>query len=98
MSHKVTPDMLKSKLVFDANGIKAGIIRKVVRDQYKKLTMDFLEIELEKKINIGFRTIVKVRTRDATLREDGNVNVKYTKEQLKIMSKEQELQRHPPTI
>lgn len=90
--------MLKSKLVFDANGIKAGIIRKVVRDQYKKLTMDFLEIELEKKINIGFRTIVKVRTRDATLREDGNVNVKYTKEQLKIMSKEQELQKHPPTI
>ncbi|NHJ03842.1 MAG: hypothetical protein EAX90_03400 [Candidatus Heimdallarchaeota archaeon] len=98
MSQKVTPDMLKSKFVFDINGIKAGIVKKVVRDQYKKLTMDFLEIELEKKINIGFKTIVKVRTRDATLREDGNVNVKFTKEQLKVMSKEQELQRHPPTI
>ena len=98
MNQKITPDMLKSKFVFDSNGIKAGVIKKVVREKYEKLTMDFLEIELEKKIKIGYRDKVKIRTRDASLRPDGNIDVKYTKEQLKVMSKEQELQRHPPTV
>ena len=95
---KVTPETLKSKLVFDKNGNKAGMILGIVRDKYEKITVDFIEIELDKKINWGARLKVLVRTRDAHLRDDGNINVKYTKEQLKVMSKEQELQRHPPTI
>ena len=95
---KVTPDMLKSKVVFDSNGIKAGIIIQVIREKYNKISADFLEIELEKRIKIGPRDKVKVRTRDAQLQPDGNVKVKYSKEQLKVMCKEQELQKHPPTI
>ena len=95
---KVTPETLKSKVVFDKDGNKAGLILGIVRDKYEKITVDFIEIELDKKINWGARLKVLVRTRDAHLRDDGNINVKYTKEQLKVMSKEQELQRHPPTI
>ncbi|MHA1503873.1 MAG: hypothetical protein ACTSPT_01630 [Candidatus Heimdallarchaeota archaeon] len=95
---KVTPETLKSKIVFDKDGNKAGLILGIVRDKYEKITVDFIEIELDKKINWGARTKVLVRTRDAQLRDDGNINVKYSKDQLKVMSKEQELQRHPPTI
>ena len=95
---KVTPETLKSKIVFDKDGNKAGLILGIVRDKYEKITVDFIEIELDKKINWGTRIKVLVRTRDAHLRDDGNINVKYTKDQLKVMSKEQELQRHPPTI
>ena len=95
---KVTPETLKSKMVFDKDGNKAGLILGIVRDKYEKITVDFIEIELDKKINWGARIKVLVRTRDAHLRDDGNINVKYTKDQLKVMSKEQELQRHPPTI
>ena len=78
--------------------VAAGMILGIVRDKYEKITVDFIEIELDKKINRGARTKVLVRTRDAHLRDDGNINVKYSKDQLKVMSKEQELQRHPPTI
>jgi hypothetical protein len=95
---KVTPDMLKSRTVFDAKGIKAGTILKVIREKYEKISADFIEIEIEKRIRVGAREIVKVRTRDAQLQPDGNVKVKYTKEELKIMAKEQELQRHPPHV
>ncbi len=95
---KVTPETLKSKIVFDKDGNKAGMILGIVRDKYEKITVDFIEIELDKKINWGARTKVLVRTRDAHLRDDGNINVKYSKDRLKVMSKEQELQRHPPTI
>ncbi len=95
---KVTPDMLKSKTVFDINGIKAGTILKVIREKYEKISADFIEIEIEKRIKFGAKEIVKVRTRDAQLQSDGNVKVKYTKDQLKVMAKEQELQRHPPTV
>ncbi|MHA1126095.1 MAG: hypothetical protein ACTSO7_10180 [Candidatus Heimdallarchaeota archaeon] len=95
---KVTPETLKSKIVFDKDGNKAGIILGIVREKYEKITVDFIEVELDKRINWGAREKVKVRTRDAHLRDDGNINVKYTKDQLKVMSKEQELQRHPPTI
>ncbi len=95
---KITPDMLKSKLVFDSNGIRAGTITEVIREHYNKISVNFIEIELDKRIKIGPKVKVKVRTRDAQLQTDGNVKVKYSKEQLKVMSKEQELQRHPPTI
>ena len=95
---KVTPETLKSKIVFDKNDNKAGIILGIVRDKYEKITVDFLEIELDKRINLGPRDKVLVRTRDAHLLDDGNIKVKYSKDQLKVMSKEQELQRHPPTI
>lgn len=95
---KVTVETLKSKLVFDKNGNKTGIIIDIVREKYEKITVDFIEIELDKKINWGAREKVKVRTRDAHMRDDGNIKVKYTRDQLKVMSKEQELQRHPPTI
>jgi len=95
---KVTPDMLKSKIVFDTKGVKAGTVLKVIREKYEKISADFIEIEIEKRFNFGAREIVKVRTRDAQLQPDGNVKVKYTKEQLRVMAKEQELQRHPPTI
>lgn len=95
---KVTPDMLKSKIVFDANGLKAGTVLKIIREKYERISADFIEIEIEKRIKFGAREIVKVRTRDAQLQPDGNIKIKYTKEQLKIMAKEQELQRHPPTV
>lgn len=98
MNQRITPAMLKKKIVFDSNGIKAGIVTDIIREKYEKLTADFLEIELDKKMPWGFKDKVKVRTRDATLMDDGNVKVKYSKEQLKVMSKEQELQKHPPTI
>lgn len=95
---KVTPDMLKSKIVFDTKGVKSGTVLKVIREKYEKISADFIEIEIEKRIKFGAREIVKVRTRDAQMQPDGNLKVKYTKEQLKVMAKEQELQRHPPTI
>lgn len=95
---KITPDMLKSKLVFDSKGIRAGTITKVIRERYNKFSADFIEIELDRRFNIGPKVKVKVRTRDAQLQTDGNVKVKHSKEQLKVMSKEQELQRHPPTV
>ncbi|MFW9922132.1 MAG: hypothetical protein ACFFDW_02460 [Candidatus Thorarchaeota archaeon] len=98
MGQKVTPDMLKSKIVFDTKDAKVGIVKDIVREKYEKLTMDFIEIELDKLVPIGFKDKVKIRTRDAILLSDGNIKVKFTKEQLKTMSKEQELQRHPPTI
>ena len=98
MNQRITPAMLKQKTVFDSQGIKAGIIVDIIREQYEKLAMDFLEIELDKKMPWGFKDKVKIRTRDAILLDDGNVKVKYSKEQLKVMSKEQELQKHPPTI
>ena len=98
MSQKVTPDSLKSKTVIGADGEKVGIVKQVVRETYKKLTADFIEVELDKKMPWGPKDVVKVRTRDATLQEDGTIKVKHTKEQLKVMFKEQELQKHPPTI
>lgn len=98
MNQKVTPDSLKSKIVIDANGIKAGTIKRVIREKYERLTVDFIEIEIDKKVPWGFKDVVKVHTRDASLQEDGTIKVKFTKEQLKTMSKEQELQKHPPTI
>ena len=98
MSQRVTPDSLKSKIVVDANGEKAGTVKDVVREKYEKLTVDFIEIELDKKMPWGFKDKVKVRTREAQLQADGTIKVKYTRDQLKTMSKEQELQKHPPTI
>ncbi|NHJ86570.1 MAG: hypothetical protein FK734_13980 [Asgard group archaeon] len=95
---KVTADMLKKKLVIDANDIKVGIVKDIIREQYNKIAVDFLEIELDKKVPLGFKDKVKVRARDAQITKDGNIKVNFTKEQLKTMSKEQELQRHPPTI
>ncbi|NHJ40354.1 MAG: hypothetical protein FK731_10010 [Asgard group archaeon] len=95
---KITPDMLKKKDVFDIDGNKIGIIHDVIREKYKLISADFLEVELTKRIKIGPRDLVKVRTRDAELMPDGNVKVKFTKEKLKIMMKEQELQKHPPTV
>ncbi|MHA1640426.1 MAG: hypothetical protein ACTSXO_08850 [Candidatus Heimdallarchaeota archaeon] len=95
---RVTPEMLKSKSVFDSNDNKVGIISQIIRERYEKINVDFIEITLERKIKIGPATKVKVRTRDAKLLPDGTVKVKFTKDQLKIMAKEQELQRHPPTI
>ena len=95
---KVSPQSLKSKIVFDKQGNKAGIILDIKREKYEKIHVDFLEIELDKKINWGLKDKVLVRTRDAHLLDDGNIKVKYTKDQLKVMAKEQELQRHPPTI
>ncbi|MHA1211721.1 MAG: hypothetical protein ACTSSH_04590 [Candidatus Heimdallarchaeota archaeon] len=97
MTH-VTPDMLKSKIVYDSNGIKIGKIAKVVRERYRRITVDFLEIEFDKRINIGPKDFVKVRTKDANMQPDGNIKVNFTKEQLKVMKKEQDLQKHPPTI
>jgi len=90
--------MLKKKDVFDIDGNKIGIIHDVIREKYKLISADFLEVELTKRIKIGPRDLVKVRTRDAELMPDGNVKVKFTKEKLKIMMKEQELQKHPPTV
>lgn len=98
MPQKITPDMLKNKTVYDVKGNKAGVIVAVIREKYKQLALDFLEIEIDRKVPWGFRDKVKVRTGDAILQKDGTVKVKYTKEQLKIMSKEQELQKHPPTV
>ena len=98
MNQKVTPDSLKSKIVIGANAEKVGTVKQVVREKYEKLTADFIEIELEKKMPWGPKDVVKIRTRDATLQADGTIKVKYTKEQLKVMYKEQELQKHPPTI
>lgn len=98
MNQKVTPESLKSKTVIDANGVKAGIIKRVIREKYERLSADFIEIEIDKKIPLGFRDVVKIRTQDASLQDDGTIKVKFTKEQLKTMSKEQELQKHPPTI
>lgn len=95
---KVTPDKLKNKDVFDIEGNKIGVIHKVVREQYKLFSADFLEVELTKRIRIGPRDLVLVRTRDAELMPDGNVKVKFTKDKLKTMMKEQELQKHPPTV
>ncbi|NHK31390.1 MAG: hypothetical protein FK730_08570 [Asgard group archaeon] len=95
---KVTPDMLKNKNVFDIDGNKIGIIFDVIREQYKLIAADFIQVELSKRIRIGSRELVKVRTRDAELMPDGNVKVKFTKEELKVMMKEQELQKHPPTV
>ncbi|NHJ47246.1 MAG: hypothetical protein FK733_05605 [Asgard group archaeon] len=95
---KVTPDMLKNKEVFDSTGVKVGKIHDVVREQYKRISADFLEVQLIKRVNLGPKIIVKVRTRDAELMEDGSVKVKFTKDELKTMLKEQELQKHPPTI
>jgi hypothetical protein len=95
---KVTPDMLKNKDVFDINDIKVGVIHDVIREQYKRVSCDFLEVQLTKRFNIGPKILVKVRTRDAELKPDGSVKVKFTKDELKIMLKEQELQRHPPTV
>jgi len=98
LNQKVTPDSLKSKIVIDINGIKAGIIKRVLREKYRRLTADFIEIEIDKIVPWGFKNTVKIHTRDASLQEDGTIKVKFTKEQLKTMSKEQELQKHPPTI
>lgn len=95
---KVTPDMLKSKIVFDISDKRVGIIKDIIREQYEKIFVDFLKIELDKKLSLGPREYVNVRTNDAQLLYDGNVKVNFTKDQLKVMSKEQELQRHPPTI
>jgi hypothetical protein len=95
---KVTPDKLKNKDVFDIHGNKIGIIFDVIREQYKLIAADFLQIELTRRIRIGPKDFVKVRTRDAELMPDGNVKVKFTKEELKVMLKEQELQKHPPTV
>ncbi|MBN1329889.1 MAG: hypothetical protein JXA54_10480 [Candidatus Heimdallarchaeota archaeon] len=95
---KVTPEMLKSKLVFDSTGTRVGKINQVVRERYKKIAIDFIEIELEKKIPLGPRDKVKVRSKDAQLQTDGSIKVNFTRDELKVMSKEQELQRHPPTI
>ena len=94
----VTPDMLINKPVIDINGNKGGIIKEVVREKYKKLTVTFLEVSLEKRIKIGPLVLVKVRTKDADILSNGNIKVKFSKEELKTMAKEQELQRHPPTI
>ena len=98
MSGKVTPDMLKNKLVFDSKGTKVGLVKDIVREQYRKLNMDFLEIELDKKMPWGPKDIVKVRTSDAHLLSDGNIKVKYSRNQLKTMHQEQELRKHPPTV
>ena len=98
MNQKVSPDSLKSKIVIDVNGIKAGIIKRVLREKYRRLSADFIEIEIDKKVPWGFKNIVKLHTRDVSLQEDGTIKVKFTKEQLKTMAKEQELQKHPPTI
>ena len=98
MNQKVSPDSLKSKIVIDVNGIKAGIIKRVLREKYRRLSADFIEIEIDKKVPWGFKNIVKIHTRDVSLQEDGTIQVNFTKEQLKTMSKEQELQKHPPTI
>jgi len=95
---RVTPEMLKSKAVFDANDNRVGTVSKVIRERYEKINVDFLEITLEKKIKIGPLLKVKVRTRDAKLLPDGTIKVNFTKDQLKTMAKEQELQRHPPTV
>jgi len=95
---KVTPETLKSKIVFDKDGNKTGRITDIVRKKYEKIVVDFIEIELDKKMPWGFKEKVNVRTRDAQLLDDGNIKVKYSKDQLKVMSKEQALQRHPPTI
>ncbi len=98
MNQRVTPDSLKLKIVIDTNGVKAGIVKGVIREKYERLSIDFLEIEIDKKIPLGLKDIVKIHTRDASLQADGTIKVKFTKEQLKTMSKEQELQKHPPTI
>ena len=98
MSNRITPDMLISKFVFDSKGEKIGHIKEVIREKYEKLSVDFLEITLDKKVPWGPRDTVKIRTVDAQLLKDGNIRVKYSKSQIKTMAKEQELQKHPPTV
>ena len=90
--------MLKSRLVIDSKGDKAGVVLQVIREKYERLFLDFIEVELDKKIPWGFKEKVKIRTSDAILQSDGSIRVKFTKDQMKVMSKEQELQRHPPTV
>jgi hypothetical protein len=90
--------MLVNKTVFDINGEKIGFIKKVIREKYEKMTLDFLVIEIERKVPWGYRDEVKVRTTDAKPLPDGNIKLRFTKQKIKIMVKEQELQKHPPTV
>lgn len=94
----VTPDMLKDKPVLDKSGTKVGIVHEVVREKYKQIAVSFLEVSLEKRIKLGPPVLVKVRTRDADMLPDGSIKVNFSKEELKTMAKEQELQKHPPTV
>ncbi|MEA2070135.1 MAG: hypothetical protein U9O98_02495 [Asgard group archaeon] len=98
MTKVITPEKLKNKDVYDINDKLVGKIAKVKREKYQKIAIDFLVIEFDKRVPIGYRDYVSVRTKNAKLLENGIIKVKYTKKQLKKMSKEQELQKHPPRV
>ncbi|TFG00944.1 MAG: hypothetical protein EU542_07585 [Promethearchaeota archaeon] len=96
MSSNITPEMIIDKIVVDINDEKVGIISDVIEEKYKKISMHFIEVALDKKMPWGFKDKVKIRTTDSELLDNGHIKVKYTKKQLKIMATEQKVQKHPP--
>ncbi|MBD3189837.1 MAG: hypothetical protein GF308_04300 [Candidatus Heimdallarchaeota archaeon] len=98
MANRVTPDQLVSKIVIDSENQKVGTIVDIEREKLPKITIDYLVIEFDRRLNIGLKKTVNIRTRDAKLLPDGKIQVNYTKAELKRMSKEEELRRHPPKV
>ena len=99
LATRVTPDMLKEKIVLDADNQRVGKVIDIVREVTRsKLSLDYLVIELDKRVKIGQKQKVKVRAQDAKILADGSIQVIFTKEKLKTMIKEEELRKHPPTV